>query len=106
MTPPRMPDPPGLYELMQAIRAEMIGRLDRHGQQLDALSKRLTEHDEDDRRVEDRVLTIEIERRNEKEDRNQERSADRRISAVIGTAASVIFNIGKAAWNFYHPSPG
>jgi len=91
---------------MQAIRTELIGRLDKHGQQLDALNRRLTEHDEDDQKVKDRVLRIEIERENEQEKRDLDRKADRRISAVISTAASLIWNIGKEAWNFYHPSPG
>ena len=105
MSPPRS-DQAGLYELMQAMRAELIGRLDKHGEQLGALSARMDTRDERVQALKDRVLIIEKEREAEEEDRQKARRADRRISAVISSAAAVIFQIGKEAWNFYHPSAG
>lgn len=100
----------GLYELLQQIRTEMLGAHDRHSELLRDLNDRLMEHDEKDQLVENRVLAIEIERRNEREQhalRTKKVAVDNsRIAAIIATAVAIIAQIARSTWDFYHHSPG
>jgi len=115
--PPRQPPDYGsnawLYEQMERRFDDLSRRMDKHGQQLTALGERLTEHDEQDQLVENRVLTIEIERRKEEAERRKEREdrADHvrkitldnsKLSATIATGASIIVQIIKSTWDTYH----
>ncbi len=106
MTPPRATDAPGLYELMQALRVELLGRMDKHGERLVALGFKFDQLAQQNQELKDRVREIEIERKHEDEDRERERTTDRRVSAVIGTSAAVIWQIAKEAWIFYRHSAG
>lgn len=95
MPPPRY-ETPGLYELMQAIRAELIDRMDKHGRELSALHARLSEHDEKDQLVENRVFKIEIQREGER------RNAAK-LQAIMTAAGLAIVEVVKNTWTHYHP---
>ncbi len=106
MTPPRASDAPGLYDLMQSLRIELLGRMDKHGERLVALGFKFDELVRQNQDLKDRVLRIEIEREKEEEGFERTRTNDRRISAVIGTSAAVIWQIAKEAWTFYRHQAG
>lgn len=111
--PPDYGSPAWLYELMDHRFDEIMNRMDKHGAQLVELSAKLIRHEEEDQLVENRVLKVEIERSIEREQakvREVETAVHRRkvlgessrVSAIAGSATSIIIQILKATWDSYH----
>jgi hypothetical protein len=74
--------------------------------QVAALSVQLRVHDEQDQLVENRVLKLETRHEIEKEFQEHEATVNRRVSGVIAASVSIIAQIAKEAWTFYHPQAG
>ncbi len=101
---------PNVVELIMDRLRSIETRMNEHGREMRngfaTMSEQLANHAKDDQELEQRVLTMELDRRTGNERRHEEQGRQDRRNGVVTTLVTIMVSIGiaigKIVWDAFH----